>query len=183
MIQPEPSILSLTAAAFYGAVVFACLLALAASVARRQIRWHVIGWSALALLFAVLAAMRVFAAEDMLREELRLLLRAEGTYDDRRALQGPVFAALFIAAAAIGGIWTFHISRTIRGRRNIAAMVAIASGCTLVFLLMLRIVSLHSVDQLLHGPLKLNWIIDLGTSTIVLLGGVYYWRVVTGRLR
>jgi hypothetical protein len=175
--------LSLIAAAFYGAVVAACLLALAAALARRQIRWHLVGWSALALLFGVLAAMRVFAIEELLREELRLLLRAEGTYDNRRALQGPVFAALFIAAAVIGGFWTFHISRTIRGRRNIAAMVAIASGSTLVFLMMMRIVSLHSVDQLLYGPLKLNWIIDLGASTIVLASCVYYWRVVTGRLR
>jgi hypothetical protein len=175
--------LSLIAAAFYGAVVASCLLAMAAAVARRQIRWHVVGWSALALLFTVLAAMRVFAIEELLREELRLLLRAEGAYDNRRDLQGPVFAALFLTAAMIGGFWTFHISRTIRGRRNIAALVAIASGCTLLFLLMLRIVSLHSVDQLLYGPLKLNWIIDLGASAIVLASGVFYWRVVTGRQR
>lgn len=175
--------LSLIAAAFYGAVVFACLLALAAAMARQQIRWHVLGWSALALLFVVLAAMRVFAIEELLREELRQLLRAEGTYDNRRAIQGPVFAALFITAAAIGGYWTFHTARTIRGRRNVAAMLGIASGSTLVFLLLLRIVSLHSVDQLIYGPLKLNWIIDLGASTIVLTAGLYYWQVVTGRLR
>lgn len=183
MIQPEPSMLSLIAAAFYGLVVFACLLAFAAAYARRQVRWHLLGWTALAMLFSVLAAIRVFAIEDLLREELRLLLRAEGTYEDRRALQGLVFAALFIAAATIGGFWTFRIARNIRGRRNIAAMIAVASGATLVFLLMLRIVSLHSVDQLLYGPLKLNWIIDLGASTIVLASGVLYWRIVTGRMR
>jgi hypothetical protein len=175
--------LSLIAAAFYGVVVFACLLAVAAAIARRQVRWHVLGWTALALLFVAFAAMRAFAIEELLREELRLLLRAEGTYDDRRALQGPIFAVLFVTAAAIGGVWTFHISRTIRGRRNIAAMIAIASGSSLVFLLLLRIVSLHSVDLLLYGPLKLNWVIDLGASAIVLASGFMYWRIVTGRMR
>ena len=175
--------LSLIAAAFYGVVVFGCLLALAAALARRQIRWHVAAWTALALLFAVLAVMRIFAIEEWLREELRLLLRFEGAYDERRAVQGPVFAILFVSAAAIGGYWTYHVSRSIRGRRNIAAMIAIASGCTLVFLMMLRIVSLHSVDALLYGPLKLNWIIDLGTSAAVLTSSVLYWLIVTGRMR
>lgn len=183
MIQPEPSTLSLIAAAFYGLVVFTCLLAMAAAFARRQVRWHMLGWAALALLFTVLALMRVFAIEDLLREELRLVLRAEGTYEDRRALQGPVFAGLFIAVAAAGGFWAFHASRNIRGRRNIAAMAAIAGGCVLLFLLMLRLVSLHSVDQLLYGPLKLNWIIDLGASAVVLASGFLYWRIVTGRMR
>lgn len=183
MIQTEPSMLSLITAAFYCLVAFACLLTMASASFRRQSHWHVHSWSALALLFAVLAAMRVFAIEDLLREELRLVLQAEGLYEDRRVLQGPVFAALFITSAAIGGLWTFHVSRTIRGRRNIAAMIAIASGCTLVFLLTLRILSLHSVDQLLYGPLKLNWIIDLGASATVLASGFIYWRIVTGRMR
>jgi hypothetical protein len=156
---------------------------MAAAFARRQVRWHLLGWAALALLFTLLAVMRVFAVEDLLREELRLVLRAEGSYDNRRVFQGPVFAALIIAAAAIGGFWTYYASRTIRGRRNIAAMAAIASGCALLFLLVLRLVSLHSVDQLLYGPLKLNWIIDLGSSAIVLASGYLYWRIVTGRMR
>jgi hypothetical protein len=33
------------------------------------------------------------------------------------------------------------------------------------------------------GPLKLNWVIDLGSSAIVMAAGIYYWRLVTGRLR
>jgi hypothetical protein len=175
--------LSLVAAAFYCAVVASCVLALTAAHDHRQIRWHIVGWSALALLFIILAAMRIFAIEDILREGLRQLLWAEGAYDSRRSLQGPIFATLIVVAAAIGGFWFFRVTRTIRGRRNIAAMLAIASGCILVFLLALRIVSLHAMDELLYGPLKLNWVIDLGSSAIVLAAGIYYWRLVTGRLR
>lgn len=183
MIAGVPSTLSLIAAAYYGWVAACCLLAMATANGRKQVRWHGVSWLLLALLFTGLALMRVFAIEDLLREELRLLLRIEGTYDDRRALQGPVFAGLFITAAAIAGFWAYRITRAMNGRRNFAAAFANAGGCCLVFLLLLRIVSLHSVDQLLYGPLKLNWVIDLGTSTVVLVCAVQYWRVVSGRLR
>ena len=50
-------------------------------------------------------------------------------------------------------------------------IVAVKDGLSLVFLLLLRIVSLHSVDLLLYGPLKLNWVIDLGACAIVLASG------------
>lgn len=182
MIQPGPSVFSLIAACFYAAVVASCLVALIPSLRRRQARWHVWGWSAMAVLFVTLAAFRVFALEELLREELRDLLRGRGAYDDRRAIQGPIFAALFVSAAFLGGFWAVRTARTISGRRNIAMAIAIGCGCTLILLNMLRIVSLHSVDTLLYGPLKLNWVIDLGASALVLACGVYYWRVVTGKV-
>lgn len=181
MIQPHPSTFSLIAACFYAAVAASCLLALVPAVRLRQARWHVLGWSAIALLFVMLGVMRVFGVEELLREVLRNLLRSQGAYDHRRELQGPIFAALFVTAAFLGGFWTYCTAQTISGCRNIAAAIAIACGCVLIFLNLLRIVSLHSVDQLLYGPLKLNWFIDLGASAVVLGCGVYYWRVVTGR--
>lgn len=181
MIQPVPSTFSLIAACFYAAVVASALVALMPAAKLRQARWHVIVWSAMALLFVALAAMRVFALEELLRGELRELLRGRGAYDDRREFQGPIFAVLFVTAAFLGGFWAYRTSRTISGRRNIATAIAIACGCMLILLNLLRIVSLHSVDMLLYGPLKLNWIIDLGASATVLACGVYYWRVVTGR--
>lgn len=161
----------------------ACLFALTTALKQRQVRWHVASWMLLAGLFAGLAIMRAFAIEELVRDDLRFLLRAEGAYEDRHALQGMIFAALFVSAAAIGGFWFFRVTRTIQGRRNIASTLANAGGAVLLFLVTLRIVSLHSVDQLLYGPLKLNWVIDLGASTLVLGCGIYYWQVVTGRLR
>ncbi len=181
MIQPIPSTFSLIAACLYAAVAASCLLALAPAVRLRQAKWHVLGWSAIALLFFALGAARVFAVEELLREELRFLLRGQGAYDHRREFQGPIFAALFVSAAFFGGFWAYRTSQTITGRRNIAATIGIACAYSLIFLNLLRIVSLHSVDQLLYGPLKLNWLIDLGASAVVLVCGVYYWRVVTGR--
>jgi len=182
VIQPATSTFSLIAACLYGAVVASCLLALGSAVMRRQTSWHVLGWSAIAVLFVALGVMRLFAFEDLLREALRTVVRNQGAYDNRREFQGPVFAALFIAAAFFGGFWFYRTSRTVGGRRNVATMIAIGCAFALAFLVMLRIVSLHSVDQLLYGALKLNWIIDIGSSIVVLACGVYYWRVVTGKV-
>jgi hypothetical protein len=183
VIQSEPSLLSLVAAAFYVIVMGACLLALTTALRQKQVRWHVASWMLLAGLFAGLAIMRAFAIEEVVRDELRFLLHAEGKYEDRRALQGMAFAAMFVSAAAIGGFRFFQVTRTIQGRRNVASTIADAGGAGLLLLLMLRIVSLHSVDQFLYGPLKLNWLIDLGASALVLGCSIYYWQVVTGRLR
>ena len=181
MIQPHPSTFSLIAACFYAAVAASCLLALVPAVRLRQARWHGLGWSAIALLFVLLGVMRVSGVEELLREVLRNLLRSQGAYDHRRELQGPIFAALLVTVAFLGGFWVYCTAQTISGRRNFATAIAIACGCVLIFLNLLRIVSLHSVDQLLYGPLKLNWFIDLGASAVVIVCGVYYWRVVTSR--
>lgn len=180
MIQTVPSMLSLIAAGAYAVVAAACVAALSSAIGTQQMPWHRLAWTGLAAIFIALAAMRVIALEDLVREELRLLLRSEGAYDDRRTLQGLIFAVLFSAAAFAGAFWGFRIARTIRGRRNIVTVVALAACCVLTLLILLRIVSLHSVDALLYGPLKLNWIIDLGTSAVVLVCAVQYRRVVTG---
>lgn len=176
-----PSTFSLIAAGLYIIVAASCLVALASAVRLKQAQWHVLSWSAIASLFFALGVMRVFAVEELLREELRYLLRGQGAYDHRREFQGPIFAALFVTAAFLSGFWAYRTAQTISGRRNIAAVIAIACGFGLIFLNLLRIISLHSVDQLLYGPLKLNWIIDFGASTVVIVCGVYYWRVVTGK--
>lgn len=183
MIPHALTVFSVIAACFYWAVASACLLAVVPALSHRQVRWHKLVWVGLAAFFVLLAISRALAFEDILRENLRFLLRAEGAYDQRRALQGPIFAAIFVGAAAIAGFWFYRVMHNISGRRNIATVLALASGGIMTFLVLLRIVSLHSVDELLYGPLKLNWLTDIGSSVLVLACAVYYWAVVTGRAR
>jgi hypothetical protein len=45
----------------------------------------------------------------------------------------------------------------------------------------LRIASLHMIDALLYGPLKLNWVIDIGGSLVVLVAAIYYVQLVHTR--
>lgn len=51
----------------------------------------------------------------------------------------------------------------------------------MMMLLGLRIVSLHQIDQLLYGPKKLNWLVDIGASLLAMGAAVVYIRVVIGR--
>jgi hypothetical protein len=181
MTPAGPTIISLLAAALYGGVAVICLMALVSSLSQRQAMWHAVGWGAVILFFVGLVLLRVWNVEELLREELRLSLYAKGSYDDRRAIQGPLFAGIFGTAALIGGFAVFQVSRTISGRRNIAVVMAFGGVGAMIFLVLLRIVSLHSVDELLYGPLKLNWVADIGSALLVLASAVYYRLVVSGK--
>lgn len=180
-MPPSPSMLSLAASAIYGLVLLACLAAAVTARRSRQLPGHWWTWAALALLFAVLMALRLGGVEEWLRATIRDSLRADGTYASRRALQAPVAAAIL----AIAGLGTFallyRMTRRLAGRRNIARVVAIIAGLAMLFLIALRMASLHMIDALLYGPVKLNWVIDLGASLTVMAAAAYYIRLVRTR--
>ena len=46
---------------------------------------------------------------------------------------------------------------------------------------MLRLISLSPVDALLYGPIKLNWIVDLGLGLSVVVSALAYVRIVGSR--
>lgn len=170
--------LSLAASGIYVLVVAACVLATSSAIRERQQAWHIRTWLALAALFAGLVLMRLFDVEEVLRDALRDFLRYEHSYGERRNFQRPIASAI-IALAALGAfVWFYRATRAIRGRRNIAAMAALAGGSAMVVLIILRLVSLSPVDSLLYGPLKLNWIGDIGLSVLVLGAGAFYSRIV-----
>ena len=173
--------LSLAAAGLYVIVAACCVLAAVTAAGQRQIPWHLRSWLVVGLLFVVLAAARVLALEEVLRVDLRQALYAEGTYEQRRSVQQPLVAAIIVLAAAGAGWWVNRFWRKARGRRNIAAMLALTCSAAMIFLVVLRLISLHAVDALLYGPVKLNWIVDIGSSLTVIGAALVYWRVVRGR--
>ncbi len=176
-----PSVLSLTAAGVYGFVMLACIVAGIAASRARQMRRHVRAWLLIALLFAVFMALRLTAAEEMLRETVRASLRASGEYGERRNIQALIVSAM-IAVAGIGMLgWIYKATRNLHGRRNLARLAANLAAVAMIFLLALRIASLHLIDTLLYGPLKLNWVIDIGSSMVVMAAAVYYTRLVRAR--
>lgn len=173
--------LSLAAAALYCLVAFSCALAAGIALRHRQMPWHLRIWMILAVLFVVLAIFRVFAIEEILREYWRFELHLKGTYEERRDFQRPIVAAIIIVGATTAGWWIFRVARNIRGRRNIAITVAKVSGAAMAVLLALRLISLHAIDALLYGPAKLNWIVDIGASLLVLGSALAYSRIVRSR--
>lgn len=177
MPSPTPSALSLVAAALYLLVAGVAVLAALRARSLRQAGWHALVWMLVAGLFFALSAMRYLAAEEILRSDFRALLYAEGAYDDRRRLQGPVIAVLIGGGAVVAAVWFGRLIRVARGRRDLAAITALGCGLGMIMLVALRLVSLHSLDLLLYGPFKINWLADIGLTGLTLASALVYLRV------
>ena len=176
------SLLSLIACGFYAVVALVCLRAGIEARAKRQRPWHSKSWVFVSAFFILLIVSRLLGIEDLVREEMRGWLQTEGLVESRRAIQGPIIAgaiALFAAAGMFAVYWT---AQRISGRRNIAVAAAWGACGVMVATIAMRTVSLHALDRLLNGPLKLNWVGDMGASFVVLGAAIYYIGVVTGQI-
>lgn len=178
MIVSGPSILGWIAAALYALVVLACLWAAATARAKQQPAAHLRSWVVLALFFAVLIYLRVNNLEEVWRDELRESLRQTDEYGDRRGIQVPLTVGIIVATALGALAWTYFQVRVAGSRRSQTLIAAQLAAGAMVILIGLRMVSFHALDQLLYGPLKLNWIIDLGVAAAVIASAVYYNRLV-----
>lgn len=176
-----PTLLSLAASGVYALVVIICAGAAGTAIHHRQLPAHWRSWLIIALFFGVLILLRLVAAEELLRDYLRSSLRAAGDYSDRRSIQGPIVAAIIGTVGAGTFLVCYRWARMVRGRRNIARAAGALAALCMAFLIGLRLASLHLIDALLYGPLKLNWVIDLGASFVVIGAGVYYIRLVRQR--
>ncbi|MDZ4275523.1 MAG: hypothetical protein U0995_05760 [Erythrobacter sp.] len=176
-----PSTFSLAASGLYGIVMLACFAAAATARRQRQVSGHLRTWLMLAMFFAVLIALRLVNAEEWLRAILRDYLRISGHYGDRRSLQSPL-AVVILTIAGVGAMFAVQRwARNLRGRRNMARLAGVLAAAAMVCLMALRIASLHMIDALFYGPLKLNWVIDIGGSLVVLVAAIYYVQLVHTR--
>lgn len=173
---------SLILGVFYLVIAAVATLASWQATAQRQVEWHRWGWAMVSGLFLAFALMRIFEIEDLLRSELRRTLRFMNFYESRHGLQKPIVVIVYAIAVGLLGIIYFLIGN-VRGRLDIASLAAI--GCTgfMMILITVRIVSLHSIDELLYGPFKLNWLADVGFSLSVLASAICYVMAVRARSR
>ncbi len=114
-------------------------------------------------------------------ETLRELIRHEDRYSERRSFQKPLVAALLLIGAGTAVVFIYRARQLAKGRRDVAVLMAVAGGGMMAGLIAIRIISLSAVDRLLYGPLKLNWVLDIGSTIAVLAAAGYYITVVTGR--
>lgn len=171
--------LSLASAGLY--LIVACAAGAGALVAQRnrQASWHRRSWLGLAGIFACLVVSRMLGLEEIARDLLREGLRIESAYEARREFQRPIAAAAF-ALTSLFGLWLFYFTvRKLRKRRDRAVVIANVAGLGMLLLVALRITSLHTIDVLLYGPLKLNWTGDLGLCLLVAAAAIYYVRLVS----
>lgn len=136
----------------------------------------------MSVFFALLIVSRLIGFEEMLREDLRNLLDSRGLVAERRSIQGPIVALALTVSGAIAMAAFYWVARRVSGRRNVALAAAVGGCGVMLTTIALRTVSLHSLDRLLNGPLKLNWVGDIGASFAVLIAAVLYARIVSGKI-
>lgn len=176
------SFLSLAGIVLYALVAFACALGWFHAKKSHQRDWHRLAWAAITFVFLALIASRVIGLESLIRTALREHLRAQGLFDSRRDLQGWVIAVAISVIAAAGMIAFYWTATRTKGRRNIAVMIAIGACFAMLGIVAMRMISLHAMDQLLYGPLKLNWVGDIGASLAVLVAATFYAMLVQGKI-
>ncbi len=174
--------LNVIAVLLYCAAIGSCLRA-AASAGRSGLpKRHRSTFLGTAALFAFFALSRLLSGEDALREWLRAQLREQGAYADRGDIQAVlvvVLALIAIGAAAflVKRLWSSR-SRPLSFLRQ-ATMLA---GLSFAALYGLRIISLHSVDAVLYaGPLRPNWIGDIGLTLAITAMALIYSRLAAKR--
>lgn len=162
-----PSFLSIIAAGFYVMVAVSCGRAGTMALQYRR------SWIILGAVFVLLAASRMLSVEDILREGLRDMLRADELYEARRAIQWPI-AIVVLSVLAMVAVWRARTFAATRSRRGRTVRLAQFATYGMVGLIVLRMISLGPIDHFLNGPLKLNWILDMGFSLAVLLASTRY---------
>ena len=181
MIFPDISALTATAALLYALSSAACLRAAYTPKNQRQLNWQKCVWIALAVLFALLLVSRVFGLEEALREAIRSALRAGGNYGGRREFQSWI-AGFFLVLAICGAAYGLNtLRRKVRGKRAVTTYAALLAGVLMVLLAAIRLISLHVLDGLLYGPLKLNWVFDIGLTVTIISFAVYHTVLVRKR--
>ncbi len=170
--------LNVIAVLLYCAAIASCLRA-AASAGRSGLpKRHRSTFLGTAALFAFFALSRLLSGEDRLREWLRAQLREQGAYADRGDIQ--TVLVLVLALVAIGTL-AFLVKRlwSVRTRPlSFLRQATVVAGLSFTALYALRIISLHSVDAVLYaGPLRPNWISDIGLTLAITAMGLIYTRL------
>lgn len=167
------------ALACYVAVAGSCLFA--AQIARRRRRhWSESShWLATAAFFFLIAASRWLDVEEHVRELLRSDFFSAFTYSYRWTYQAPAMgvALVLIAAATAALIFLHPVRRLPPKQRSRLAKIRWIADCAIAAmcgLIVLRVISLHSVDSLLYRGPHLNWLIDLGSSATVFFVAMQY---------
>ena len=171
------SLFSFFAAAVYLLVAGLCAQAFVTGRRLDRINRKSLWWAIFALLFVLLAALRLSGLEEYWRNGTRNLLRKDGIYEIRRDVQAPLSVIAILCCAALVALTVrSHLRTRVGSPYRIIAYARFAAAC-LCGLVVLRVISFHAIDTLLYGPLKLNWVIDLGASLVIGLCAYRFGRI------
>ena len=176
----QPSSLSLFAAALY--IAIAVLLGFTGWTAhgRRPLGTDHRFWFMATAIFGLLALSRVLAIEELFRSNAREWLEGGALYANRQQVQLPLAVAALSVSAIIAWVWLMKWRRVLGDKRKRAILLAWAGLFAMAVLIVLRIISFHSIDSLLYDGPRLNWWIDIGASLLVAFAA---WKYLLTRRR
>lgn len=131
-------------------------------------------WCAFCILLGLLGVNKQLDLQTALTELGRILARNQGWYARRAHVQKEFIAGLCVFAVAA----TSTLFMLLRRQGRHAKMAALGL-CFIGFFVLIRASSFHKVDSFLGSRLvhlRMNWILEMGGISIVLLAGL-------GRLR
>lgn len=178
------SLMSFAALAVYSATIVAALSAYRrAWIYERPARIGR-GWLAVAFGFACLMAVRLAGLEELARQSMRQWVMGHQLYELRRSFQAPLAALVVaIAFAAALAAWYFWLRKS-APRERWMQRIAFLSLASFAPLYALRLVSLHATDKLLYsGPIRLNWILELGLCLAAGASAIAFGEIVKRRAR
>ncbi len=174
----ELSILSLVASAIYLMVACSAFYAGSAAKTSFQPNWQRWVWFGAGVFFLALIVWRVLAVEDIIRAEMREILRTSNVYQGRREFQSAIAAMILALLAVAAFAALYRARRVLGGRRNLLSLAVLAGCAAMLMLIALRLVSFHWIDVILDGYLKVNWLADLGISLGIAIAAFFYVKLV-----
>lgn len=130
-------------------------------------------WATLALGLLVLGINKQLDLQTALTEIGRLIAHHQGWYEARHAVQQR-FVYSVAALAGLAGVIVAYLARKTAG----GTIVALIGGVLLLGFVVVRAASFNHFDYLINSKflwLRLNWIMEIGGITIVIVGAV--WRL------
>lgn len=165
-------VLALVACGLYLGVAVSCGFAARNAMSHGSRKF----WILSGVFFVGLAVLRGTGIENAITDALREQLYLENAYENRREFQRPLSAAAFVLICA--ALYLFYLKRPApragaRGWARFWAMI----GITVMFgVILMRLISFHELDRLLYGPVRMNWVLDIGSALLVAASAVIFGR-------
>ncbi|MFM2371322.1 MAG: hypothetical protein RIS85_1059 [Pseudomonadota bacterium] len=165
-------VLALAACGMYLGVAVACGFAARNAMSHGSRKF----WILSGVFFVALTILRGTGIEIAITDALRAQLYQDGAYESRREFQRPLAAAAFVLICA--ALYLFYLKRPAprAGPRGWARFWALIGITVMLGVILMRLISFHELDRLLYGPVRMNWVLDIGSALLVAASAVVFGR-------